>query len=193
MTASRRLDSASRLGPVEVDVILEKRQPQVVGIEVEAASPVGQDDVNGLRHLAQRLGDDFTVGLVMYTGQQSLSFGPRVRAMLVSAICEVPMPDDVPVTCPIGRRTGRFTVAHGQAGTPPDLHPRCPARLHSEPSKLVMRVRFPSSALVNSCWSAVPVDARGVDLQQDRDAVPGSLGEWSQRPACDCRFSLTCQ
>jgi len=62
-----------------------------VGIEVEAASPVGQDDVNGLRHLAQRVGDDFIVGLVMYTGLQTLSFGPRVRAMLVSAICEVPM------------------------------------------------------------------------------------------------------
>jgi hypothetical protein len=46
-----------------------------VGIEVKAASTVGQDDFNGLRHLSQRLGDDFIVRLVMHTGQQTLSFG----------------------------------------------------------------------------------------------------------------------
>jgi hypothetical protein len=71
-------------------VILENRQGKVVGIEVKAASTVGQDDFSGLRHLAQRLGGDFIVGLVMYTGQQTLSFGPRMRAMPVSAIWEVP-------------------------------------------------------------------------------------------------------
>jgi len=30
---------------------------------------------------------------VLYTGQQSLSFGPRMRAMPVSALWEVPPPD----------------------------------------------------------------------------------------------------
>jgi hypothetical protein len=75
---------------VEVDVILENRQGKVVGIAVKAASTVGHDDFNGLRHLAQRLGDDFIVGLVMYSGQQTLSFWPRLRAMPVSAIWEVP-------------------------------------------------------------------------------------------------------
>jgi predicted AAA+ superfamily ATPase len=75
---------------VEVDAVLENRQGKVVGIEVKAASTVGQDDFSGLRHLAQRLGDDFVVGLVLYTGQQTLSFGPRLRAMPVSAIWEVP-------------------------------------------------------------------------------------------------------
>ncbi|HEV3382313.1 MAG TPA: ATP-binding protein [Trebonia sp.] len=74
----------------EVDVVLENRQGKVAGIEVKAASTVGQDDFSGLRHLAQRLGDDFIVGLVLYTGQQTLSFGPRLRAMPVSAIWEVP-------------------------------------------------------------------------------------------------------
>ena len=75
---------------VEVDVILENRQGKVVGIEVKAASTVGQDDFSGLRHLAQRLGDDFLAGLVMYTGQQTLSFGPRLRAVPVSALWEMP-------------------------------------------------------------------------------------------------------
>lgn len=74
---------------VEVDAVLESRQAKVVGIEVKAASTVGQDDFGGLRHLEQRLGDDFIAGLVLYTGPQTLSFGPRLRAMPVSALWEV--------------------------------------------------------------------------------------------------------
>jgi uncharacterized protein len=77
---------------VEVDAVLESRQGKVVGIEVKAASTVGQEDFRGLHHLAQRLGDDFVAGLVLYTGQQTLSFGQRLRAMPVSALWEVPPP-----------------------------------------------------------------------------------------------------
>ena len=77
---------------VEIDAVLESRQGKVVGIEVKAASTVGQEDFRGLHHLAQRLGDDFVAGLVLYTGQDTLSFGPRLRAMPVSALWEVPPP-----------------------------------------------------------------------------------------------------
>jgi predicted AAA+ superfamily ATPase len=78
---------------IEVDAVLENRQGKVVGIEVKAASTVGQDDFSGLRHLTQRVGEDFIAGLVLYTGQQTLSFGPRLRAMPVSALWEVAPPD----------------------------------------------------------------------------------------------------
>jgi hypothetical protein len=64
-----------------------------VGIEVKAASTVGHDNFEGLRHLAQRLGYDFIVRLVMYTGQQTLYFGPRLRALPVSATWEIPVMD----------------------------------------------------------------------------------------------------
>jgi len=77
---------------VEVDAVLESRPGKVVGIEVKAASTVGQEDFRGLHHLAQRLGDDFVAGLVLYTGHQTLSFGQRLRAMPVSALWEVPPP-----------------------------------------------------------------------------------------------------
>jgi predicted AAA+ superfamily ATPase len=77
---------------IEVDAVLESRQGKVVGIEVKAASTVGQEDFRGLHHLAQRLGDDFVAGLVLYTGQETLSFGPRLRAMPVSALWEMPPP-----------------------------------------------------------------------------------------------------
>lgn len=74
---------------IEVDAVLENRRGQVVGIEVKAASTVRPDDFRGLRHLADRLGDDFLTGIVLYTGPQTLSFGPRLRAMPVSALWEV--------------------------------------------------------------------------------------------------------
>lgn len=71
---------------VEVDVVLESRQGYVVGIEVKAASTVRSEDFRGLRRLADRLGDDFLVGIVLYTGKSTLPFGPGMRAMPVSAL-----------------------------------------------------------------------------------------------------------
>jgi hypothetical protein len=71
---------------VEVDAVLENRRGQVIAIEVKASSTVRAEDFRGLRHLAERLGDDFLVGIVLHTGTQTLSFGPRLRAMPVSAL-----------------------------------------------------------------------------------------------------------
>lgn len=73
----------------EVDAVLEDRRGRAVGIEVKAASTVTEKDFRGLRHLAERLGGDFVVGLVLYTGGQTVPFGPRLRAMPVSALWEV--------------------------------------------------------------------------------------------------------
>ena len=74
---------------VEVDAVLENRRGQVVGIEVKAAATVRGDDFRGLRHLEQRLGEDFLVGIVLYTGPQTLPFGERLLAVPVSALWEV--------------------------------------------------------------------------------------------------------
>jgi uncharacterized protein len=71
---------------VEVDGVLENRQGQVVGIEVKASSTVTAKDFRGVRHLAERIGGDFIVGIVFYTGSQTLPFGPRLRAVPVSAL-----------------------------------------------------------------------------------------------------------
>lgn len=76
----------------EVDAVLEDRQGRVVGIEVKASSTVRIDDFRGLRHLADRLGADFVAGLVLYTGTQTLPFGPRLRAVPASALWEIVRP-----------------------------------------------------------------------------------------------------
>jgi predicted AAA+ superfamily ATPase len=74
---------------VEVDAVLENRQGRVVGIEIKASSTVAAGDFRGLRHLAERIGSDFIVGIVFHTGRQTLPFGPRLRAVPVSALWQV--------------------------------------------------------------------------------------------------------
>ncbi len=74
---------------VDVDAVLENRQRQVVGIEVKAASTVRSEDFSGLRRLAEKLGNDFLVGIVLYTGNTTLPFGPKLRAMPISALWQL--------------------------------------------------------------------------------------------------------
>ena len=73
----------------EVDIVLENRLGQVVGIEVKASSTPVPDDFRGLRHLAQRVGDDFLAGYVLHTGTQTLSAGPGLKSVPISALWEV--------------------------------------------------------------------------------------------------------
>lgn len=55
-------------------------------LDADAGRTVRAEDFRGPRHLAERLDDDFVVGIVLYTGEQTLPFGPRLRAMPVSAL-----------------------------------------------------------------------------------------------------------
>lgn len=71
---------------VEVDIVLENRRGQVVAIEVKAASTVRSEDFRGLKKLQQKLGEDFLVGIVLYTGSHALPFGEGMRALPVSAL-----------------------------------------------------------------------------------------------------------
>lgn len=71
---------------IEVDLVIENRRGQVVAIGVKAASTVRTEDFRGLRHLAERLGDDLLLGVVLYTGGVTLPFGPKLRAVPVSAL-----------------------------------------------------------------------------------------------------------
>jgi predicted AAA+ superfamily ATPase len=74
---------------VEVDGVLENRRGQVIGIEIKAASTVRSEDFGGLRQLAAKLSDDFVAGFVLYTGNATLPFGPKLRAVPVSAIWQL--------------------------------------------------------------------------------------------------------
>ncbi len=71
---------------VEVDAVLETPDGRVVGIEVKAGATVRAEDLAGLRHLANHIGDRFVAGYVLYTGQQTLPFGPKLRAIPLDAL-----------------------------------------------------------------------------------------------------------
>ena len=71
---------------VEVDAVLETPDGRVVAIEVKAGATVRTEDLAGLRHLAQRLGQRLVAGYVLYTGQQTLPFGDRLRALPIDAL-----------------------------------------------------------------------------------------------------------
>ena len=71
---------------VEVDMVLEHASGTVIGLEVKAAETVRAEDFRGLRHLANRLGDRFRAGIVLYAGEQQLPFGDRLAAFPISAL-----------------------------------------------------------------------------------------------------------
>jgi hypothetical protein len=71
---------------VEVDAVIETPDGRVVGVEVKAGATVRTEDLTGLRNLANLVGDRFVVGIVLYTGQQTLPFGEKLRAVPLDAL-----------------------------------------------------------------------------------------------------------
>lgn len=74
---------------VEVDAVIEAADGRIVGIEVKAGATLNKQDFAGLRHLRDRLGDRFVAGFALYTGQHSLAFGDRLRALPIDALWRV--------------------------------------------------------------------------------------------------------
>jgi uncharacterized protein len=56
---------------------------------VKAGATVRSEDLAGLRHLAALLGDRLVAGYVLYTGQQTLPFGDKLRALPLDALWRI--------------------------------------------------------------------------------------------------------
>ena len=70
----------------EVDVILERADGTVVGIEMKAAATAVSGDFKALAYLRDRLGSRFLLGALLYTGGRALPFGDRLRALPISSL-----------------------------------------------------------------------------------------------------------
>jgi len=70
----------------EVDIVMQDRGEQIVGIEVKASATVNGDDFSGLKKLAEACGRRFAIGLVLYDHDQAVPFGDRLHAVPVSAL-----------------------------------------------------------------------------------------------------------
>ncbi len=70
----------------EVDAVLEGPAGRIVGVEIKAGATVDGRDFQGLRHLAELVGNKFLRGVVLYTGQDALPFGKDLLAVPINAL-----------------------------------------------------------------------------------------------------------
>ncbi|HLI32634.1 MAG TPA: ATP-binding protein [Solirubrobacteraceae bacterium] len=70
----------------EVDIVLERRDGSVVGVEVKSTASASPRDFRGLRHLRDRLGERFKAGVLLYTGPSTVPFGDRLAAVPLAGL-----------------------------------------------------------------------------------------------------------
>jgi predicted AAA+ superfamily ATPase len=62
----------------EADVVLERADGSVAGVEVKATVTVGTSDFTALQELRDQLGKRFRAGVVLYAGDRAVPFGDRL-------------------------------------------------------------------------------------------------------------------
>ncbi len=70
----------------EVDIILENTAGKLVGIEVKSGLTINKNDFKGLELLADSLPTKFKRGIILYTGNQFLSFGKDMFIVPINAL-----------------------------------------------------------------------------------------------------------
>lgn len=70
----------------EVDIVLERDDGIVVGIEIKASATVKASDFAGIRTLAESCNDRFAQGVVLYDGTEIIPFGDRMAAVPLSVL-----------------------------------------------------------------------------------------------------------
>lgn len=70
----------------EVDIVLERDDGLLAGIEVKASATVRASDFKGLRTLSEVCGDRFAFGAVLYDGEDVVPFGERLAAAPISCL-----------------------------------------------------------------------------------------------------------
>ena len=73
-------------GGREVDILIERGDGSVCGIEVKLGATAHSSDFTALRHLQSKLGPRFKLGVVVHTGSETLPFGRGLWALPVSAL-----------------------------------------------------------------------------------------------------------
>ena len=70
----------------EVDIVLERDDGLIAGIEVKASATVRSGDFAGLRALAGSCGDRFASGVILYDNTDVVPFGERLVAAPISCL-----------------------------------------------------------------------------------------------------------
>lgn len=70
----------------EVDILLEDAAGRLAGLEIKSSATVVRKDFFGFDALSEDIGKRFVRGIVLYTGDQSVSFAENYQALPVTAI-----------------------------------------------------------------------------------------------------------
>lgn len=70
----------------EVDIILENRAGQIVGIEVKSSETIGSKDWKGLKLLEKDLGEKMVRGIILYMGKEVVALKKNFFAVPISAL-----------------------------------------------------------------------------------------------------------
>ena len=70
----------------EVDIVLERDDGMIAGIEVKASATVTAGDLSGLKKLVEAAKDRFAFGVVLYDGDTIVPFGERLAAAPISCL-----------------------------------------------------------------------------------------------------------
>jgi predicted AAA+ superfamily ATPase len=70
----------------EVDVVIENSAGQLAGVEVKASATVKERDLRGLKKLASLSGDQFTAGVLLYDGDETMPLGSNLWAAPLSTL-----------------------------------------------------------------------------------------------------------
>lgn len=71
---------------MEVDLVLERRDGGVYGVEVKASSTFKSEHFRGLKFMRDKLGDRFLGGYVLGTASDPIAFGRKLWGLPVSAL-----------------------------------------------------------------------------------------------------------
>ena len=80
----------------EIDFVIEDARGDIVGIEVKSAATVTGKDFSGLRHLAALIPTHFKAGLVLYDGDLTLPFGPKLWAVPIHCLWQATFKEAAP-------------------------------------------------------------------------------------------------
>lgn len=70
----------------EVDLVLETRAGQIAAVEVKAAQSVATADLRGIRKIRDHAGPNFSAGVVLYAGEDTVHLDDRVWAVPISGL-----------------------------------------------------------------------------------------------------------
>ncbi|MCL2025711.1 MAG: ATP-binding protein [Leptospirales bacterium] len=73
----------------EIDFVIEKRNGDILAIEVKAAQTVMPDDFKHIRFLQKALPEKFIRGTVLYSGEKIIEFGKNLYAVPITALWQM--------------------------------------------------------------------------------------------------------